>query len=47
MVEQINTTNRYELVSHMHWDDDITGNVSKTDIANKKGGKKNVINPHQ
>jgi hypothetical protein len=34
--EQINTANRYESLSRTHCDDDKTGNVSETDIANKK-----------
>jgi hypothetical protein len=34
--EQINTANRYESLSCMHCDDDITGNASERDTANKK-----------
>jgi hypothetical protein len=34
--EQIDRANRYESLSHMHCDDDITGNVSETDTANRR-----------
>jgi ribosomal protein S25 len=39
MAEQINTANRYESLPHMHCDDDITGNASVADTANKKKKK--------
>jgi hypothetical protein len=41
--EQINTSNRYESLSTRHCNDDITGNVSETDTANKE----KILNPHQ
>jgi hypothetical protein len=44
--EQINRANRYESLSHMHCDDDITGNVSETATANKEKKDPNPPSPN-